>query len=260
MHPVLIVTPWFKVYSYGFLIAVGYTLGTLWILKEASKEKLHVESVFDMLIMQLVIGIMGSRFLFLLEYSPQKLNLVDFFAFEEGGLTFYGSVISSFIFDFVYLRYKRMPFWRTMDCLGFGIPLGIAFARIGCLMNGCCYGTPTNVPWAVNLPKVLNGAVHPTQLYESLSALVIFASLQYFRQYRRNYGEAFLASMSLYGFFRFFIEFWRAENPIITLGMTLSQLIAIAIIALCYVCWLLIARGKKHRVLPQTDLKSTESS
>lgn len=256
MYPIIWKTPWFNIYSYGLLIALGYTIGTIWILREASKDGLPVESIFDMLILQLIVGICGSRLLFILEYTPEKLNFKDFFAFEQGGLTFYGSLISSFIFDLLFLKIKRIPFWRVMDCIGFGMPLGIAVARVGCFLNGCCYGTACNFPWAVNFPLLENQAVHPTQLYESFSALLIFFLLQKFRKFRRNYGEAFLASTALYSIFRFFIEFFRAENPVIFMGLRLSQLIGIALLASCYIIWKKIDRDKKHRILPETDVKT----
>lgn len=255
MYPILWASPWFNIYSYGLLIALGYSVGTFIIIREARKEGLPAEAIFDMLLLQLIVGICGSRLLFILEYSPEKLNIRDFFAFEQGGLTFYGSLISSFIFDLLYLKFRRIPFWQVMDCIGFGMPVGIAIARLGCFFNGCCYGTECSLPWAVTFPHSGTGAVHPTQLYETFAALVTYGLLSFFRNKRHNYGEVFLASTAFYSFFRFFIEFYRAENPVIFMGMRLSQIIALMLIALCVFVWRQIEKSRKLRILPDTQIK-----
>lgn len=250
MYPILFSTPWFNVYSYGLLIALGYTLGTVLILREARRDGLDTNAIFDMLLLQLIVGICGSRLLFVLEYTPDKLNFRDFFAFEQGGLTFYGAVISSIIFDLLYLKYRKMPFWRVIDCVGYGLPAGIALARIGCLLNGCCYGTSCSLPWAMRFASAGAGTYHPTQLYESLGALAIWYLLYRLRQWRRNYGELFLACMASYGLLRFFIEFVRAENPVLLLGMTMAQIIGLLMIAAAFVAWQKIAANRGQRILP----------
>ena len=101
MHPILLSTPWFNVYSYGLLLAIGYTAGTIWIVHEASRDRLPTESVFDMLLFQLVVGVFGSRVLYILEYAPQLFTPTGIIAVESGGLTYYGAVISSLVFDWL---------------------------------------------------------------------------------------------------------------------------------------------------------------
>ncbi len=261
MYPILLSTPWFNVYSYGLLIAAGYSLGTFIIIREAGRSGLNREAIFDMLIIQLIVGIMGSRLLFIIEYTPEKLTFSDFFAFEQGGLTFYGSVISSFIFDLLYLKARRIPFWQAMDCVGFGIPAGIALARLGCFFNGCCYGIACSYPWGLHFEHAGPGLQHPTQLYESFAAVAILVLMQYLRKFRRNHGEIFLACMALYGFFRFFIEFLRAENPEIVFGLKLSQLIGIGVIVASAAAWKIIDRSREYRILPDktpVNLKPAE--
>ncbi len=255
MYPILLSTQWFNVYTYGLLLAAGYTVGTLLILREAGRSGLNREAIFDMMIIQMVVGVLGSRLLFVVEYTPEKLTFSDFFAFEQGGLTFYGAVISSFIFDLLYLKARRIPFWQAMDCVGFGLPAGIVLARLGCFFNGCCYGVACSYPWGLHFEHAGPGLQHPTQLYESGSALIIYFILQYFRRFRRNYGEVFLACMALYGFFRFFIEFLRAENPEVLFGLKLSQLIGIGAIVLAAITWKIIDRSRKLRILPDQTAK-----
>jgi phosphatidylglycerol:prolipoprotein diacylglycerol transferase len=260
MFPIILKTPWFNVYAYGLLIALGYSIGTFIALRAAKKQNLPVEAIFDMLILQLLVGIAGSRLLFILEYTPDKLNFKDFFAFEQGGLTFYGSLISSFIFDLLYLKFRRIPFWKTMDCIGFGMLPGIAVARLGCFLNGCCYGTQTSLPFGVVFPLLPDAARHPTQLYESIMALTVFIVLFAYRRWRKNYGEVFLAATALYSFFRFFIEFFRAENPVIFMGLRLSQILAIFIIALTIFMRQKIDAGKQLRILPAAEIQNLDQT
>ncbi len=85
MHPVLLVTPWFNVYSYGFLLAVGYTVAIILTCYKAKKNSLDPGAIFDLMLMQLVVGVLGSRLLFVLEYVPQKLLTIVFLDFESGG-------------------------------------------------------------------------------------------------------------------------------------------------------------------------------
>ena len=120
MYPIFLKTPWFTIYSYGLLIAIGYTVAMLWTMKEAKKEGLDSETFFDMFILQLIVGIMGSRLLYLVEYAPDTLSLKTFFAFEQGGLTFYGAVITGLAFNIIFLKIKSRNFnafnWNNGSC------------------------------------------------------------------------------------------------------------------------------------------------
>ena len=92
MHPILLATPWFNVYSYGFILAISYSVCTAMTIYKAKQNGLDGGTIFDLMMMLLVVGIFGSRLLFVLEYVPQKLITKDFLCFEQGGLTFYGSL------------------------------------------------------------------------------------------------------------------------------------------------------------------------
>lgn len=229
MHPILLSTPWFNVYSYGLFLAIGYTIATLWIIREAVYNGMPGEAIFDMLLLQLVVGVLGARWLYVSEYGIGTGPGAGFFAFERGGLTFYGAVISSFAFDILYLKWLRLPFWRVMDAVGFGLPLGIAIARVGCFLNGCCHGQESSLPWGVIFPRVGYTAVHPTQLYETIACIGLFITLQLLRSRRQAYGEVILAALGGYGVLRFIIEFWRGDNPIFAFHLTLSQFIGVVI-------------------------------
>lgn len=256
MCPILIQTPWFNIYSYGLLIAIGYIFASWWAIKEAKNNSLKTEAIFDLLILQLIVGVLGSRLLYLLEYSPNGFVLKTFFSFEKGGLTFYGAVICGAIFDLLFIKLHKLPFWKTMDCLGYAFPLGIAFGRIGCFFNGCCYGTQTSMPWGVVFTKISTKPLHPTQIYESICTVILFIILVKIKSFARNYGDIFLASIGTYAFFRFLIEFFRGDNIVEFLGMTMSQIISIVVIIMSILCWYFINKSKKLRIMPSTKAKN----
>ncbi len=253
MYPILITTKWFNVYSYGFMLALGYTVFMALTIYQAKKNSLDAGTIFDMMLLQLIFGVLGSRLLFILEYAPDKLMSIDFLALEQGGLTFYGSIISAFVFDLLFLKFKQMPFWKTADCLGYGLGLGIAISRIGCFLNGCCYGIACSSTIGVQSRIAGPGFYHATQLYESFLSFVAFIIIVSLQKYKTHYGQTILGFISLYGFFRFFIEFLRAENPVVMLGMTLSQIISIILILLSIIVWKINNKNKELEVMP--DMK-----
>ncbi len=260
MYPILLSTQWFNVYSYGLFLSIGYTIATLWIIREAVRNGLPGEAVFDMLLMQLVVGILGARWLYVSEYGAGTGPGAGFFAFERGGLTFYGAVISSFLFDIVYLKYRRLPFWRVMDAVGFGLPLGTAIARIGCFLNGCCHGIECSQPWGIVFPRVGYTPVHPTQLYEAIACLGLFIALQMLRKRRQAYGEVILTALGGYGALRFVIEFWRGDNPLFAYGFTLSQLLG-AVIAVAAVAGVFLLRQyPRLKIIPAATPVETKAA
>lgn len=260
MHPVLISTPWFNVYSYGFMLAVGYTVFVAISMYQANKNGLDTGTIFDLMLMQLIVGVLGSRLLFVLEYAPDKLFKFDFIDLEQGGLTFYGSIISVFIFDLLFLKFKKIPFWKTMDCFGFSLGPGIAISRIGCFLNGCCYGTACSESIGFQFRLAGPGYYHATQLYESAFSLVaFFIVLFYLKKRQTHYGQVALGFLSLYAFFRFFVEFIRAENPVFLLGMTLSQVLSIIFIILSIIVWRVNLKNKELEIMPDMGVKTLEN-
>ncbi|MBF0545777.1 MAG: prolipoprotein diacylglyceryl transferase [Candidatus Riflebacteria bacterium] len=233
MYPIFFSTPWFNVYSYGTMMALGYAFGTAIILWEAHKSHLSVEAVFDMLLIQMISGLVGSRFLYLWEYlGSQTATSSEFIKFESGGLTFFGAVLASIASNLIFIKIKGLPFWQTMDCVGIGLPYGIAIARLGCFFNGCCFGKPCDYPWGMYFPRFTLHKVHPTQLYESICGILIFIILQIFRKKRTHFGQIFTVCLMLYSFFRFNIEFFRGDNPTFFGPLTLSQFLGIIIFCL----------------------------
>ena len=162
----------------------------------------------------------------------------------EGGAsmgTFAGAIGALGIFA----RWKRVRFAPLADALGGAAAIGLFFMRIGCLLNGCDYGRPTTVPWAIvftgpcAVPRDLRGTpLHPTQIYEGLAGLAIFLFIVAWLQPRVDKGRikagaSLMAFVGLYGALRFWLDFTRGSDPgvITPLGLTATQWVCAAAVA-----------------------------
>lgn len=167
----------------------------------------------------------------------------------RGGLAYYGGFIFAVAFAYYYVRKHQLGWWRTADLAAPGIMLGLCCGRLGCFLNGCCYGKPTQSWIGVVFPR--GGAawrqqvdaglipaaaqalpVHPTQLYESAGCLLIFAILYYVvRARRRAYGQVFAWMLILYGVVRSLCEIWRDDDRGVFWGfISTSQIISIPLV------------------------------
>jgi phosphatidylglycerol---prolipoprotein diacylglyceryl transferase len=149
-----------------------------------------------------------------------------FFNVSEGGLASIGGIVGSTFFVFTYLKLQRMDVGRYMDALVPSLCLGIVLTRIGCFFNGCCYGIASNLPWAVNVGDFPR---HPTQLYHSLSGLILFMVIWHLRKRERYAGNLFPVFLVLYGPIRFLIEFLRDSRRYL-LDLTAAQLFILPLI------------------------------
>ncbi|MFZ2960939.1 MAG: prolipoprotein diacylglyceryl transferase [Candidatus Ozemobacteraceae bacterium] len=261
MYPIFFATPWFNVYAYGTMMAIGYMVGTLIILREVRRDGIEPEPIFDMLLMQMVVGVFGARLLYLLEYGgPSAGTIPGFFDFQQGGLTFYGAVISSFFFDLIFLKFKRIPFWKVMDSVGMGLAVGMIFARTGCFLNGCCHGIFCPWPWGVIFPRVSDQPLHPTQLYEASAGFLLYVMLRMAKPRQRSYGQLFVGFLMGYAAFRFIIEFWRGDNPIFLFHMTMSQIISLLSLAVCGMAFRFFENHPELRVPPEVSSEKRGNS
>ena len=130
-------------------------------------------------------SLLGARLLYvLIEYKYFIDNPLEAFKIWKGGLVFYGGMIAAMAAGLIYIRKHDMPLWRVGDIVAPSLAIGQAIGRWGCFFAGCCYGVKTDVPWAITFtnPKSLaplDIPLHPTQIYLSLNALVIFGILMW---------------------------------------------------------------------------------
>ena len=150
MYPVLFRFGNFKIYAYGFFIALGFVSGIHPCYPQCSKEGVPFERVVDLFFYSVLSGIIGSRLLFvLIDFDAYRGNLLRIFKIWEGGLVFYGGLILAIGVSIGYMRWHRLPIWKLADLFSPPIALGLFFGRVGCFFAGCCYGKETSLPWGI---------------------------------------------------------------------------------------------------------------
>jgi len=230
MHRILFQIGPVELYSYGLCVALGFLVAAILILKEAKKIGLPSDAIFDCVIAALVGGLTGARLLFVVinwqdfAHSPLRALM-----FHEGGLAFQGGLVFGILSVLLVARIKGLSFWKVADLFAPYIALGQAVGRIGCFLNGCCYGRVITSGIGVTFPGETVVRI-PAQIYSSLSLLGIFLALIALRARRRFDGFVLSMYLILYGVFRFFIAFTRADNPLFFSWLKLSQAISVATI------------------------------
>ena len=227
MYPVLFRLGFFTIYSYGFMLAVAFIVCSWLAVDLATRQELSDTLIYNLALVVFFFGILGARILYILIhqkfYFKHPLEIV---MLQHGGLSWFGGLIAGSLAGVVYLRMKRVAVLEILDLLAPFIALGQAIGRVGCLLNGCCYGRPSD--FGLYLP-CLGTTVIPTQIYSSLILLVIFIFLRYFQEKPRRQGIVFFTYLLLYSLKRFLIEFWRADAIVVFLGLSVFQLFSLAL-------------------------------
>jgi phosphatidylglycerol:prolipoprotein diacylglycerol transferase len=166
------------------------------------------------------------------EFAGQPLS--EIFMIQHGGLVYYGSFIGATIAGFIYIRWKKLPFFKIADVLAPSIALGNVFGRIGCLLNGCCYGRVCSLPWAIRFPSghPTGGLpVHPTEIYDALDNFILYLLLAWLFRRKKFDGEVFVTYLVGYAITRTVMEYFRGDYPPdqIHFGLTPGELISIPV-------------------------------
>ncbi|MEW5762555.1 MAG: prolipoprotein diacylglyceryl transferase [Bacillota bacterium] len=228
MHPELFRLGAFVVHSYGLMLALAVVVGLLVARREAVRRGFSGDAVLELSAYLVLAGLLGSRLLYvLIERENFAGDPLAVFRVWEPGLSYYGAIAAGALVAFWFARRRGWRFGHLADVLALAIAAGYPVARIGCFLNGCCYGKPTTVPWAVAFP--FDGIPrHPTQLYSLLFGLVIFGLLWWRRGARPRPGHLAWLYLFLYAAYRFVLDFWRVSPPGVD-GLTLTQLAALPI-------------------------------
>ena len=241
------------VYSYGVLLAASYLLGLKLAMARAKKWGLDAGRVLDLGIYIIIAALVGAKLLLLVVDFDQFRSLGDVWTLARSGGVFYGGLLMAVGVAFWYIARHRMPFWTTCDVFAPGIALGHVTGRLGCLAAGCCYGKPTDVPWAIifrdpaanaNVGTPLGIPLHPTQLYEAGAALLILVLLLTTeRKGRRFAGRTFWSYMFLYAVSRYVIEIYRGDpRGMVFDTLSTSQFISVILAPLSLVMLFWLAR------------------
>jgi phosphatidylglycerol:prolipoprotein diacylglycerol transferase len=247
VHPILFDLGPLTIYSYGVLLAAAYLLGLWMAARRAKKAGLDANKVLDLGIWVIIAALIGAKaLLFVVDFEQFTASPQEFMTLLRSGGVFYGGLIAAIVVCIYQLRKHKLPLWTSGDLFAPGIALGYMVGRLGCLAAGCCYGKPTDVPWAVtftdpmanlNVGTPLNVALHPTQLYESLAGLIILVLLLVIERRGRAFaGRTFWLFVLFYAISRFIIEFYRGDDRGLVLDMlSTSQFISVVLTPLSLV-------------------------
>ena len=239
------------VYSYGVLLAASYLLGLRLAMTRAKRWGLDANRVLDLGIYIIIAALIGAKLMLLfVDFDKFRRSPWELLALARSGGVFYGGLILAVAVAFWYIARHRMPFWTTCDVFAPGIALGHVTGRLGCFAAGCCYGKPTDVPWAViftnplaaaNVGTPLGIPLHPTQLYEAGAELLILVLLLATERKGKLFaGRTFWSYMFLYAVSRFIIEIYRGDPRGAILGFSTSQFISLVLapLSLIMLTWL----------------------
>lgn len=233
MHPILFKFGPVTIYSYGVMVALAFILSTYLMMKDLKNNPVIVPNqMMDLLLYGLIFGILGARLLHVLLnldfYVNHPLQIIFL---NKGGLAFYGGIISAIGVSIWHLKKRNLTVWKVGDFMMPYIALGHAIGRVGCYLNGCCYGKND----------------YPLQLYSATGLFIIFLILKFIYRRRRFEGETVACYLTFYSVFRFVIDFFRGDIFPVFLGLTASQLISIAVFVAGIIVWRHVSSGPKAR-------------
>jgi phosphatidylglycerol:prolipoprotein diacylglycerol transferase len=222
--------PDIPVYGYGFMMMLGFLAAIMLAVRLARREGIPAAAIYDISLIAVLSGVVGARLMWLLRFAPEDLPPSQYIAVWNGGLVFYGGLLLALALGLGYCWQQRLPVARTADCFAPAAMVGLAFGRMGCFLNGCCYGTacsdeawygvrfPGGSPAAMELWGLESGRtmttppLYPSQLMSSFGALVVAGLLLFFWRHRRFPGQVTLLMLVLYGVNRFTVEFFRGDT------------------------------------------------
>lgn len=249
--------------SYGLMLALSFLFSVLYIWWIARRDKRPFEPLLNIAYVLIFAGIIGSRLFYVLVHLDEFRDnwSATFNPFANGqfgisGLSVYGGVVLSTLSIFLYCRWKRMPLLHTMDIFAPTVGIGLFFGRIGCFFNGCCFGTPTDVPWGVVFPQGSipwstygDAALHPAQLYSALYGAILFLILYWLSRRKSFDGQIIAVFFMLEAVFRTVLESvrWYETEMYVTIAgleITLNIVTSVALFALGMI---IIAVGRRSR-------------
>jgi phosphatidylglycerol:prolipoprotein diacylglycerol transferase len=336
MHPELI--PGWPIHLYGVMLVIAFYCAYFVARRTAKREGIDPNRMADVLFIAALLGIIGARGLYIIQYHTELEGFWDYFKIWKGGLVFYGGLILATVGLMGFVLWKKLPVWKLADAAAPAVMIGLAFGRIGCFLNGCCWGGVCDVqfPLGVHFPRQVVSstdkayagivpadgewraiepvslfqtneryrivtrkeledrarenpreweqssirwvrrmprpdgtvveqqivgssaylqhltefpdrigpdatkslAVHPTQLYESSSALLIAGILYVWWRWRRRPGEVFALMGVLYPVARFIIEGLRNDTAPVLGPLTLGQVTSIPVFVIAVIAFI----------------------
>ena len=239
MHPIAFDLGSLPIRWYGVMMALAFLAGLWTATRRARLANVSGDVIADVTLWLMLGGIIGARLVYVTTYWKQEFAggpFSEIFMIQHGGLVFYGGLIGATAAGLGYLAWKKLPVWKIADVLAPSIALGSVFGRIGCLLNGCCYGRACSLPWAISFPadNPLNPPtypVHPTQIYDALLNFGVYIFLAWLFRRKKFDGQILATYLLCYAVTRSFVEYFRGDytNLHYHLGLTPAQWISVPI-------------------------------
>lgn len=244
MRPVLFYIGSFPLRSYGLLVAAAFVLGLFLTRRRAGKCGLDPDMIIDMVFFVILASIAGARLTYVVaHWGYYATDIARAFKVWDGGLTLYGGVTAGVIVGFLFFRRRGLDPWLGVDLAAPALALGIGIGRLGCFLNGCCFGHECHLPWAVTFPAgsgaadIFPGiALHPTQIYESLAAFAVMGVLLIVDRKKPFDGFLLTLLLILLATYRLFVDplrYYPSISMVIqrgTLSLTRNQLFGLVVI------------------------------
>lgn len=229
IDPVAFTIGSFEVRWYGIFIALSIVTMVVWVWHFGRKAGVSSELLLGSVTVAIPAGLIVSKLLYVIDTSDVGGFL------ERGGLTVFGGIIGGILGAWIYFRLRKVPFGPLADVAAPGVAVAQVVGRIACTINGCCYGKPTSLPWAFvythpGSEAPLNVAVHPTQAYEMLLNLVLFAVIFWILRGRlKPAGSLMVAYLTLYSMGTFGIRFLRGDTQSFLGSLQEAQVVSLII-------------------------------
>ena len=252
MYRILFTIGSFPIYSYGVMIALAFITGILFAMKEAKRIGENPERILDISLYIILGALIGGRLGYVIFHLDYYLkNPIKILYFRQGGLSFLGGFLIAFFLCWLYVKRTKISFWKFADIASPSIAMGIGIARIGCFLNGCCFGRvsenygikfPSLHMPPVYLQQLKDGLIAsgssctlpviPTQLYSSLYGFLIFFIILWMKKYKKYDGFLMLSFFILYSISRFTVEFFRfyENNYKVFNLLTITQTILLGVV------------------------------
>ncbi len=253
VHPIAFNLGPLTVHWFGICIALAFLAGMWTAARRAKLAGVSPEAVTDLIVPWLLLGsILGARVMFVTTYWSDEFAgkpFTEIFMIQRGGLVFYGGLIGAALTVIIYSQVKKIPLWKLADVLAPSVALGSVFGRIGCLMNGCCFGRACELPWAIPHPAN-QSPIHPTQIYDALLNLFLFIGLAWLFRRRKFDGQVFATFLMCYAVTRSTVEAFRGDYSDAHLhsGLTPAHLLSGGIFAVGVGLYVFLSRREKRAI------------
>lgn len=255
MHPTAFNLGSLTVTWYGVMVAIGFLVGLCLASRRARYSEIAPQHVADLGPWLILGAIGGARAMYVVMFWQEDFAgkpIWEIFMIRHGGLVFYGGLFGAVFATWLFILIKNVPTWKMADVLAPSIPLGYAIGRVGCLLNGCCYGRPTDVPWAIRFPAELHPTqgvpVHPTQIYDSLCGIGLYILLAWLFRHRKFDGHVFGVFLVGYAACRALVECFRGDYPAAKfIGPFTPGQASSAVVLLCGVVILVVLGWRKSQ-------------